>query len=76
MSFPDIEVVWTGKLSDVGPGNRDERLHIRSPYIVFSYNAEEILSDPIPLKANMPLIYLAWQNVDTELSPTFWMTCL
>ena len=48
--LPDVEVVWTGELSDVGPGDGDERLHIRSPYVVFSYNAEEILSDPTPLR--------------------------
>lgn len=51
--MPGVEVVWTGNLSDVGPNDDDgssEKLHVLSPYLIFSYQYEGIASDPVQLR--------------------------
>ena len=50
--LPDIEVVWTGDLSDVGPNDDSglqEKLHIWQPHFIFSHPTGEAVSDPVRL---------------------------
>ena len=48
-NLPYVEVVWTGNLSDVGPNDASEKLHVMRPYLILADGMGGAYSDPVQL---------------------------